>query len=624
MGTKHITMRVLAGLTLLGGVFGGRAAAQVKPEDLRKPAQAGVAVTTPAPAELATCRADQVQWPKPAAGPAPSGVVIKDAQGRTLRQFIDTTGTGRPNIWSFYLNGVESYREVDGNGDGKPDQYRWFGPNGSKWGIDIDQDGVVDTWHMISPEEVGQELFAAMTAKDAKKVEALLPSEQDLKSLGMPDAEIAKVRARTAGAVKRMMETADALKLSDKAKFVHLELTAPSAIPADTFGGREDMLKYRSATVLVDKGDGKTADVFQTGELILIGRAWKLIDGPTPGAAPAGNPGDGPGVPPLTPEGQKLLAEMENIQAPADRAEMPKYHLARAVVLEKIVAVTQGEAQQPWLKQVVDAYAAAAEAGDATALQRLGQWITSIEKSAPKSPAATYAAFRALSAENTVKLAAGPKTDDVVKIQAWWREQLEAFVAKYPTAEEAPEAMMRLAVAHEFANKDAEAKAVYEALAKNYATHPYATKAIGAVKRLGSEGQPFVLSGTTVDGKAFSMAQLAGKGVVVYYYANWGTDATPQLKQLAELLKLYGPKGLEVVTISLDDDPAKAVQAINAAQLPGAHLHMPGGLDRSPLATAYGIQMVPHVFVVGKDGKVINRNAQNGPSLKDEIEKMLK
>ena len=81
---------------------------------------------------------------------------------------------------------------------------------------------------------------------------------------------------------------------------------------------------------------------------------------------------------------------------------------------------------------------------------------------------------------------------------------------------------------------------------------------------------------------------------------------------------------LEIVTVNLDDDPARAVQALNAAQIPGHHLHAPGGLDRSPLAAAYGIQMVPHVLLIGKDNKVANKNAQTGPAFKDEIEKLLK
>ena len=211
------------------------------------------------------------------------------------------------------------------------------------------------------------------------------------------------------------------------------------------------------------------------------------------------------------------------------------------------------------------------------------------------------------------------------RVQSWWRGQLEGFVAKYPAAEDAPETMNRLAVSFEYVKDgEAQAKTWYERLAKDFAAHPYGAKAQGAVRRLTSEGQPFALVGQTLDGKSFSSAQLAGKAVIVYYWASWGRDAVNDLKALGELAKTYGPKGLEVVTISLDDDPAKAVQALNAAQVPGTHLHAPGGLDRSPLAAAYGIQMVPHVFLVGKDGKVADRNAQTGPTLKDQVEKLVK
>ncbi|HET6575900.1 MAG TPA: redoxin domain-containing protein [Fimbriiglobus sp.] len=629
----RITTRTLAGLTLLAGLASNQAVAQVKTEDVlaRKPVQPSVSITTPTGADLAGCKAEPVTWPKQGNNPAPTGVVVKDAQGRLVRQFIDTTGSKDPakaNIWSYYLNGVESYREVDGNGNGKPDQYRWLGANGGKWGIDINEDGQVDTWHMISPEELSQELFEAILTKNAKKVEALLPSDQDLKSIGLPDSEIAKVRQKSAGAVKRMTETAEALQLTDKARWVHLELEVPQVTPADAFGGRDDVVKHRSASVLVDKGDGKSAVVFQTGELMLIGRSWKLVEGPTAGAAPppvaaeAGAPGEV-----TIPQGAAdVLAEINKLPQPTNPAEMAKYQLRRAALLEKIVGMTQGAQQEPWLKQVIDAYTSAAESGEAAAMARLKEWHDQIDKTAPKSAAAAYAAFRLAAAEHAARLAKADKQEEMLKVQSWWRDQLEAFVAKYPAGEDAPEAMNRLAVAFEYV-KDGEAKAKewYERLAKDHPSHPYGVKAKGAVKRLTCEGQPFVLTGRTLDGgKDFSVAQLAGKAVIVYYWASWGRDAVNELKALGELVKTYGPKGLELVTISLDDDPAKAVQALNAAQVPGTHLHLPGGLDRSPLAAAYGIQMVPHVFLVGKDGKVVDNNAQTGPTFKDAVEKLVK
>ena len=68
-------------------------------------------------------------------------------------------------------------------------------------------------------------------------------------------------------------------------------------------------------------------------------------------------------------------------------------------------------------------------------------------------------------------------------------------------------------------------------LGRDFASHPYGMRAPGAVKRLTSEGQPFALAGQTLDGKAFNMAQLNGKAVIVYYWASWGRDTANELKQ---------------------------------------------------------------------------------------------
>ena len=86
MFNKRISLRAMAGILLLAGT----AAAQApRVEDVlaRQPNQPGIAFTTPTGADLAACKADAVSWPSGA-----KGVVVKDGSGRTLRQFIDTTG----------------------------------------------------------------------------------------------------------------------------------------------------------------------------------------------------------------------------------------------------------------------------------------------------------------------------------------------------------------------------------------------------------------------------------------------------------------------------------------------------------------------------------------------------
>jgi len=634
MRSNRITMRGFAGVTLLAGVFAPQAAAQTVEQILqRAPLQNGVMITTPTGAELAGCKVEQMAWPKAANGTAPTGIVVRDSRGRLIRQFVDTTGRNRPNIFSYYLNGVEAYRELDANGDGKPDQFRWLGPNGGKWGADTNGDGRIDSWYVISPEEVGQELFFALANNELHRIQALLPSDEELKSLGLPETEIAKIRQRTAGAIKRARETAETLAkkgLTAQAKWIHFEAGVPHTTPGDVIGSPHDIVVHKNATVLFDKGDGMSADVFQTGELLQIGRAWRVIDGPAPGAAPVGVLGDDTGIPaqtlPDNPEFQKLVAKLQEITPPGDEAGMAKYHMDRVAVLEQIIPLLSGDQREPWLKQMIDSYASAAESGKAEAFTRLKQLKEAWSANSSMTVFVSYAAFRLLAAEYTKKLR-DAKGDDVMAVQNWWREQLEAFIQAYPKSDESVEAMLRLAVAYEFAGKDGEARAKqwYETLARSFAGHPYAVKALGAVKRLTCEGQPFELVGTELgSGGQFSMAQVQGKPAIVYYWANWGRDVSAELKQLAELQKAFADKELQIITVNLDDEPAPAVQALNAAQLRGIHLYMPGGLDRSPLAVAYGIQMVPHIITVGKDGKVANRNAQPGPMLKDEVEKLLK
>jgi hypothetical protein len=54
----------------------------------------------------------------------------------------------------------------------------------------------------------------------------------------------------------------------------------------------------------------------------------------------------------------------------------------------------------------------------------------------------------------------------------------------------------------------------------------------------------------------------------------------------------------------------------------GTQLHQSGGLD-GKLATQYGVMVLPSLFVVGKDGKCVSKNAQVG-TLDDEIKKATK
>ncbi|QEL14196.1 redoxin domain-containing protein [Limnoglobus roseus] len=617
MTTKRITTRVLATLTLLGGLGVGSAFAvppMPKAEEMAAiaPKQAGAAAAL-TPADVARCRVTPYPNEK-----QPVGYVLTDANNRTVRRFL-AVGAQNYNILSFYQNGQEVYRETEVPG-GK--QFRWLGTNGSRVGVDTDGNGTVDVWEAISPEEVSREIFEAVLKKDAAKLQALLVTPKDLQAIGLPAPQIQAITARTAKAVERLQATADALKLTDKAKWIHVELWAPETIPADEFQGRTDLVRHRNAGVLVDKGVDTQAVTFSLGELIQVGRAWKLVDGPSP-ISPASDPGTpGTGGVDIPPAAQELIKKIDGIPTVAyGTPGYGKFQMERAAVLNEVATKLQGNpSQEIFLKQLLDAYVAASEAGEAEGGKQLVAWRDQIEKVAKGSPIAGFAAFRVLGLEYSAKLTAtNGRPKEIEDVQTWWRDSLASFIKTYPTNEETPEAHYRLALAEESRGKkgEEEAKAQYAAIAKNFPTHQLAAQAAGSIRRLECEGKPIALAGTTLGGQPVNVANLGGKVSIVYFWGSFQQDLKKDAAELAELAKKLGGN-VNIVTVCLDTSAQVATKAATDAGLPGAHLFAADG----SLAAQYGI-IGTHLMLVGKDGKVANKNAQMA-FLGEEAEKLSK
>ena len=257
-------------------------------------------------------------------------------------------------------------------------------------------------------------------------------------------------------------------------------------------------------------------------------------------------------------------------------------------------------------------------------MERLGQWRSVLAKDAPSGNLTAYFAFRELAADYGIKLSAGPKGEELPKLQEEWRAKLTKFVDDYGTSDDAPEAVMQLGMANEFAGKETEAKNWYSRLIKHYEKHAHARKAAGALKRLAMEGQEFELAGKTLGGGTpFDFAKsMKGKVVLVYYWASWNKQCESDFAKLKQIVAALQPKGLELVCVNLDNAEADALAFLRSNQIPATHLYEAGGLD-SPLASGYGVLVLPNLFVVGSDGKVVSRNSQVA-TLEDDLKKAMK
>ncbi len=591
-----------------------------------KPQQANVNISTPSSNEISSCRVQLIKGNKLQSGRTASGWKLTDGRGKTLRIFFDTNGDNRIDIYSYFLEGKEVYREIDSNFDEKIDQYRWLGANGSKWGISNNQDGKIDTWNRISPEEVSQEILQAVIQRDFNRMNALMISKAELDSLGLPDSESNRIKNLMSQAPAKFQKTvAGLINLTPKTQWVHLETEAPECTPADNLGSRQDLVRYSHGAILYQS---EKADWLQTGEMIKVGQAWRIIDAPVPGSG-RGNAESSPLD--TMPEIAKKLVEVQlksiDEMAPktsSDPKAVIKYNLDRAAILEQIIAQLQGEQRDVWLRQLVDCLSTAAQSNpkDRAPYERLLTWEKQIAKENPGSSSAAYATYREMSADYAMRLS-GETSSEMTKIQESWRERLAKFVQDYATSEDAPEALLQLGMVNEFIGKETDAKNWYKQLAKHFRNHPYAAKAIGAERRLSLEGQEFELSGSTLGTEnPFDIKSLKGKTVIVYYWASWNAQCAEDFKKLKVILAGQPQGSVEMVLVNLDNSAGDAINFLRSSPIQGTHLYQKGGLD-SPLAIAYGIMVLPNMFIINGEGKVISRNGQVA-TLEDELKRLNK
>jgi len=634
MSKSRIGFRMMAAAVLMcgGATIAHSANAPSALQMLQfKPRQAGVNISTPTDAEIPSCKVELAKGQKLANGKTASGWLLKDPAGRVVRRFFDTDGDNQIDVWSYYSNGEESYREADSNLNGKVDQYRWLGVNGSKWGVDLNEDGVIDAWKMISAEEVSQEVLTATLTRDFNRLQSLMITKAELDALDLPESESNRIKNKLQGAASTFQtSSATMAKVSDKARWVHLETGAPECIPADALGSKADLIHHKHATILYSDGD-KINDFLQTGEMIQVGRAWRLIEAPIPGGVSQtaiGNSSGGStgGTIEITDKIKDLVELLKPIDEKYKNATTPaavtEYNLARAVVLEKIASVLRGKEREDWLKQVADCYSTAAQNGTVDALPKLTAWKNQIIKEEPGSNLAAYLSYREMSAEYSLKLTKIAPAE-MTKMQEDWKERLGKFVQDFPTAEDTPDALMQLGMVNEFVGKETEAKNWYTQLVRHFEKNPMAPKAQGAIRRLGLDGQEFELTSQTLGSKnPFDIKSLRGKTVLVYYWASWNSQCIGDFAKIKSVLAAQSGKAIDLVCVNLDNDQEAAIKFLQATPVPGNHLYQPGGLD-SPPATHYGVMVLPNMFLVGADGKVVNRNAQVA-TLDEDLKKLMK
>ncbi|MCE5267583.1 MAG: redoxin domain-containing protein [Planctomycetaceae bacterium] len=555
------------------------------------------------------------------------GWIVESPEGVMLRKFIDTNDDGVVDQWSYYKDGLEVYRDIDSNFNGKVDQCRWFHTGGSRWGIDRNEDGVIDYWKQISAEEVTSEAVAAITARDADRFARLLLTPTDLRSLGLGKTRSQAVTEKVNQAIKGFTATvARQNSAAPNAVWLQFGASRPGVVPAGTDQSTKDMRVYENVTAIVDS-NGKHEQV-QIGTLVQVGDAWRLIPLSDSGlffqaSLPVRNEPNTSNAPSET--SQKLLADLEKLDRDPARsgsqAEQAKYTAKRADLIDQIAeAAKTAEDRSMWVRQLADMLSAAVQSGVyPDGAERLEKLFDKLEKNNTDKNLAAYVKFRQLTAAYFRSMQA-PKAN-FAKLQEEWLKTLEGFVSQYPTAPDAAEAMLQLAISQEFTGQEDEAKRWYLRISQEFPNASAGKKAAGAQIRLDSVGKTIELRGQSPQGGQIDLASYRGKVVLIQYWATWCAPAKADMATLKELWNKYG-RSLAIVGVSLDNN-AKDLNAYLADNpLPWPQIYEEGGLDSRP-ANALGILTVPTMILIDQQGKVVNR-AVKVVDLESELKKLIR
>jgi len=122
-----------------------------------------------------------------------------------------------------------------------------------------------------------------------------------------------------------------------------------------------------------------------------------------------------------------------------------------------------------------------------------------------------------------------------------------------------------------------------------------------------SNGRPGTIGSTApafslqdLSGKPLSLADYSGKVVLLNFWATWCTPCRGEIPQFVDFQNTYGPQGLQLIGISMDDD-AKPVQEFYQQ----FKMNYPVAVGNANLAESYGgVLGLPVTFLIGRDGHI--------------------
>jgi peroxiredoxin len=129
---------------------------------------------------------------------------------------------------------------------------------------------------------------------------------------------------------------------------------------------------------------------------------------------------------------------------------------------------------------------------------------------------------------------------------------------------------------------------------------------------------PFTI--TTTDGQRVSMDDLAGKVVLLDFWATWCEPCREALPHMREIAKKFQAEPLVVLSVSLDNDEQKWRDFIVKNEMTWPQ-YRDGGFT-GPISRKFGVEAIPHTFTIDADG-VLQDEHIGDASIEGKLKKLV-
>lgn len=126
----------------------------------------------------------------------------------------------------------------------------------------------------------------------------------------------------------------------------------------------------------------------------------------------------------------------------------------------------------------------------------------------------------------------------------------------------------------------------------------------------------------SLDGKTVHLSDYRGKAVLLNFWATWCAPCKIEMPWFVELQKEYGPEGLQIVGVAMDDASPKEIA--DFAKEMG--VNYPVLIGKEAVGDAYGgVQFLPESFYIDRNGKVLDKafGLKGRGEIEDNIKKIV-